>query len=120
MTEYTPWNRRAVFVTAWLGVIAAVGAFGTASAQAVERVTFEEAIRRATTSHPTVQRAAADILRAQAVLDQVRSRALPTLDATLTTNIIHPVTKFEDTAITPRTQTLTAAGLAVPLYVPVA
>ena len=58
-----------------------------AHAQEPEQVTFEEAIRRAVTNHPTVQQAAADILRAQAVLTQTRARSLPALDATLNTNV---------------------------------
>ena len=64
------------------------------SAQDLERITFEEAVRRAVTSHPTVRQAAADVLRAQAVLQQVRARSRPTVDASFSTNIIEPVTSF--------------------------
>ena len=35
------------------------------AAQTIERVTFEDAVRRAVTNHPTVRQAAADILRAR-------------------------------------------------------
>ena len=84
-------------------------------AQVIEGVTFEEAVRRAISSHPTVQRSAADILRAQAVLQQVRSRSLPSISASVTTNVIDPVTSFGGSAITPRAQTFTSAGVSVPL-----
>ncbi|OFW03644.1 MAG: hypothetical protein A3I61_01685 [Acidobacteria bacterium RIFCSPLOWO2_02_FULL_68_18] len=90
-----------------------------AAAQAIERVTFEEAVRRAIVNHPTVERAAADIIRADAVVQQVRARALPTIDASLATNVIDPVTRFGGSAIFPRTQTVTTAGVALPLLVPV-
>jgi outer membrane protein TolC len=87
--------------------------------QALEQVTFEEAVRRAITSHPTVQRAAADILRAQAVAQQVRAESLPSIGAAVSTNVIDPVTRFSGSAISPRTQAVTTADVVVPLVVPV-
>ena len=87
--------------------------------QTTEQVTFEEAVRRAITNHPTVQRAAADILRAQAVVQQVRAQSMPSINAAVTTNVIDPVTRFSGSAIQPRTQAVTTADLAVPLVVPV-
>jgi outer membrane protein TolC len=89
------------------------------SAQDLERVTFEDAVRRAVTSHPTVRQAAADVLRAQAVLQQVRARSRPTVDASFSTNVIEPVTSFGGQSIVPRTQTLTTASLTVPVFTPV-
>ena len=65
-----------------------------AAAQALAQVTFEEAVRRATTSHPTVRQAAAGVLRAQAVFQQARARTRPALDASFSTNVIEPVTSF--------------------------
>ena len=90
-----------------------------AGAQVQETLTFEAAIERAVRNHPTVQRAAAGILRAEAILQQVRARSLPTVDATLSTNVINPVTEFSGTSINPRTQTVTSAGLSVPVLTPV-
>ena len=89
------------------------------SAQDLERVTFDDAIRRAVTSHPTVRQAAADVLRAQAVLLQVRARSRPAADASFSTNVIEPVTSFGGQNIVPRTQTLTTASLTVPVFTPV-
>ena len=89
------------------------------AAQTIEQVTFDEAVRRAVASHPTLQQAAAGILRAEAVLQQVRSRSLPSVDATFTTNVIDPVTRFSGASINPRTQTVTSAAVSVPLLSPV-
>src|SRR5215216_7837686 len=89
------------------------------AAQAIEAVTFEEAVRRALTSHPTVQQAASGVVRAEAILKQARARSLPSVDAAFTTNVIDPVTSFNGTSIVPRTQTLTTAGVSVPLLTPV-
>ena len=91
-----------------------------ASAQTIEAITFDEAIQRATTRNPNIQQAAAGILRAEALLRQVRARALPWLDATFATNIIDPVTQFGGSSINPRTQTQTSATFSAPLVTPVA
>jgi outer membrane protein TolC len=88
-------------------------------AQELERVTFDDAVRRAVSNHPTVQQAAAGILRAQAVYEQVRSISRPALDASLTGILIGPVTSFNGENIIPRAQTSTAAALAVPIITPV-
>jgi outer membrane protein TolC len=90
-----------------------------AAAQVVETVTFEEAVQRAVKTHPTVQQAAAGILRAEAILQQVRARSLPSVDATISTNVIDPVAQFSGASINPRTQTVTSAGVSVPLLMPV-
>src|SRR5687767_6613960 len=90
-----------------------------AAAQQIERVTFDEAVRRAVTSHPTVQQAAAGVRRAESIALQVRARSRPSVDASFSTNVIDPVTRFEGTSITPRNQTLTTGGLTVPLLAPV-
>src|SRR6185436_5717433 len=88
-------------------------------AQTIERITFEEAVRRATANNPTVQEAVAGILRAEALLQQVRSRSLPALDASVALNVVEPVTRFDGTSIFPVAQTATRAILAVPLLTPV-
>ena len=89
------------------------------SAQEPERVTFEEAVKRAVANHPTVRQAAADVLRAQAVLRQVRARSGPAVDASFSTNVIEPVTSFGGQSIVPRSQTLTTAAVTVPVFTPV-
>lgn len=100
-----------------IGVLATVTA-GALSAQTVERLSFDEAVRRAIASNPTVQQAAADILQAEAVALQVRSQSLPTIAAAVATNVIDPITRFSGSAISPRTQAVTTADMFVPLVVP--
>jgi len=106
---------------AWCTVLllAVAGGQVRLNAQTIERVTFEEAVRRAVTSHPTVQQAAAGILRAESILQQVRARSLPSVEASFGTSVIDPVTSFAGNSINPRTQTVTTAGLTVPLLTPV-
>jgi outer membrane protein TolC len=85
----------------------------------LERVTFEDAVRRAVSSHPTVRQAAAGVLRAESIFQQVRAQSRPSLDATVSTNVIEPVTRFNGESVVPRTQTLSTVGLTVPLFAPV-
>jgi outer membrane protein TolC len=85
----------------------------------MERITFEEAIRRAVERNPSVARAAAGILRSQALLAQNRARVLPNADLSLTTTTIEPVPGFSGQSIVPRTQTNIGPALNVPLFVPV-
>jgi outer membrane protein TolC len=99
---------------------AAIGSAGPASGQTIERVTFDEAIRRATASNPTIQQASAGILRAEALLLQVRARARASLDASLGVDVIDPVPNFDGTNINPRGQASSSAALRVPLVTPVA
>jgi outer membrane protein len=106
--------------TTCAAVVMLLAASTPAAAQPpMERLTFDEAIRRAITSHPTVERAAADILRAQAILQQVGSASLPTAAASATSTTIGPVPEFAGETIVPRTQVNANVALAVPLFAPV-
>ena len=87
--------------------------------QTIEAISFDEAIRRAVTNNPSMQQAAAGILRAESLLQQTRAVALPSVNASLATSIIGPVPAFAGQNIVPRSQLNTAAGLAVPLVMPV-
>ncbi len=106
-------------MTKWLTLTALVAALfaasARASAQTPEAVSFEEAIRRATANNPGIHQAAAGILRAEALLQQVRARLRPSVDATFATNVIDPVVRFSGASINPRTQTVSGAVVAVPL-----
>ena len=90
-----------------------------ASAQPIERITFQEAIERATRNNPTVAQAAAGIMRADAILQQARSSSLPALSLSTTTNITNPV-KFGGLTVIPAVQTQTTPTLGVPILTPVA
>ena len=100
----------AVLLAAWPAV---------AAAQAVEQVTFDEAVRRAIANNPTIQQAAAGILRSEAIVRQVAARSRPFADATFNVNVVDPVTEFSGESINPRTQTTTSAGVSVPVLTPV-
>jgi outer membrane protein TolC len=108
---------RRAFVMLLLGLIAWPA---LAAAQTIERITFDEAIRRATTNNPTIQQAAAGILRAEALLQQVTSRTRPSLDASVGLDVIDPVTSFDGTNITPRAQSATSATFRAPIWTPLA
>jgi outer membrane protein TolC len=90
-----------------------------ADAQTLEAITFDEAIRRAVTRNPTMQQAAADILRAEALLLQTRALSLPSVNSTIATSVIGPVPEFSGQSIVPRTQLNAALAFAVPTFEPV-
>jgi outer membrane protein len=94
-------------------------AASSAQAQGLERLTFQQAIDRAVTNNPTVAQATAGIMRAEAILRQVRSSSLPSLAASMATNIANPV-KFGGQSVVPAVQTQTTANLGVPILTPVA
>lgn len=88
----------------------------SAAAQApLERVTFEEAVTRATDRHPSVGQAAQAILRAQALLDQARSVFRPLVHGVIGTTLLDEARGFDDTVFVPRTQTAFNATLSYPL-----
>ena len=95
------------------------GVCASARAQAIDAITFEEAIRRAVTNNPSMQQAAAGILRAESLLQQTRALSLPSVNANLTTNMIGPVPEFGGQTIVPRSQLNTSLALAVPVLQPV-
>ena len=90
-----------------------------AQAQTIERITFQEAIDRATRNNPTVAQATAGIMRAEALLQQVRASSLPALSLSMTTNVTNPV-KFGGLSVIPAAQTQTTPTFGVPVLTPVA
>ena len=110
--------RHILRTTTAISAILLAGA-GAVSGQPVEAITFEEAIRRAVTNNPSMQQAAAGILRAESLLQQTRALALPSVNANLTTNVIGPVPEFGGQTIVPRSQLNSSLSLAVPVLQPV-
>jgi outer membrane protein TolC len=82
-----------------LGVLPAA-----AQTDAPERITFREAVRRATERNPTVGEAAQAILRAEALLDQAKSVFRPTLFGDVSTTILDAARGFGGNITQPRTQ----------------
>jgi outer membrane protein TolC len=85
---------------------------------ATERVTFDEAVRRALENSPTVGQATQAIARAQALLDQASAVFRPTLDGVAGTTVIDEARGFSGNITQPRTQTLLGATLAYPVLAP--
>jgi outer membrane protein len=90
-----------------------------AQAQGLERLTFAQAIERAVANNPTIAQATTGIVRAEAILQQVRSSSLPALGLALTTTVTNPV-KFDDVSIVPTVQTQTIPTFGVPILTPLA
>lgn len=101
------------------GVLFVVILSSTALAQTLERLTFAQAIERAIANNPTVAQATAGIMRAEAILQQVRSSSLPSLSATTAIDITNPVS-FSGQNIVPAVQTQTTPTFGVPILTPVA
>jgi outer membrane protein len=80
-----------------------------------ERVTFDEAVRRAVERNPNVAEAAQSILQAEALLQQALGVYKPTLSGAVTTTVLDAERGFDDFVTQPRTQTLFGASLAYPI-----
>jgi outer membrane protein TolC len=83
------------------------------------RMTFKDAIARAIERHPSGQQAAAEILRADALLGQVRAAALPQVAASVTNTTLNDARSFGTTVTTPQNQMLAVVTASAPLYAPV-
>jgi multidrug efflux system outer membrane protein len=108
--------RRVLFLL--LGVALA----GTAAAQtqpvpapAIERVTFDEAVRRALEKNPGIGQAAQAILRAEALLDQARAVFRPEVNGVVATTVIDEARGFAGNITQPRRQTALGATISYPV-----
>jgi outer membrane protein len=90
-----------------------------AMALATEKVTFQDAIDRALKRNPTLAEAAADILRADALLRQARSALFPQASGSLTGTVSTPVVEFNGVETSPRGQLTAGANVSQLLYAPV-
>jgi outer membrane protein TolC len=84
----------------------------------IERVTFDEAIRRAIERNPTIAIAAAGILRAEGLLSDARANTLLQVNGNITTTTINRGVEFEGTVVSPRNQITAALDVRMPLYAP--
>lgn len=91
----------------------------TQPAPPAERVSFEEAVRRATTANVSVAIAAANILRADAILRQARAATLPAVELNATNATLDSSRGFEDTQLSPRNTFSASIPLSMPLFAPV-
>jgi outer membrane protein TolC len=84
-----------------------------------ERVTFDEAIRRAIENNPSSAIAAAGILRADALLTEARSATRLQLNGNVTTITLNRGVEFDGATVTPRNQLNGSLDVRYPLYAPV-
>ena len=101
-----------------LAVAAGAAPAGAQTPAPLEQVSFDEAIRRATTANPSVASAAASILRADALVRQARAAALPGVEVRGTTTTLDSGRGFDDTELTPRNTVLASIPVSMPLYAP--
>ena len=81
----------------------------------VERLTFDEAIRRAIEKNPNVAEASQAILRAENLLRQAKTVRQPTVNATVTTTMLDTARGFDDFVTQPRAQTFVGAVVSYPV-----
>jgi outer membrane protein TolC len=94
-----PWPALVVVVA-----LAQAAAAAAQSEPALERVTFQDAVKRATDRNPTVGEAAQAILRAQALLDRAKSVFYPSAYGDVSTTILDAARGFNGNITQPRTQ----------------
>jgi outer membrane protein TolC len=83
-----------------------------------ERVTFDDAVRRALDRNPSVVIAAADILRAEGLLKQARAVILPGVEVTGMNTTIDDSRGIAGQTFTPQNVFNAAVSLSMPLFAP--
>jgi outer membrane protein len=94
----------------------------SASAQppaVIEPVSFEEAIRRATTANPSVEIAATNILRADALIQQARAATLPAISVEGSNLTLDGARKVDGDIVSPQNTFAASIPVSMPLYAPV-
>jgi outer membrane protein TolC len=81
----------------------------------VERITFKQAVDRALAQNPTVQEAAAEVLRAEALVLQARSRTLPNLAVNGQYTRLDSARTFGPQVFTPAGVTTANGTVSVPI-----
>jgi outer membrane protein TolC len=84
----------------------------------VERVTFDEAIRRAVEKNPSAAIAAAGILRAEGLLLDARSASRLQINGNVRTTTLNTGVEFQGTTVTPQHSVTASADIRMPLYAP--
>ncbi len=85
------------------------------SVNQVEAIGFEQAINRALEKNPTVGIAAANILRAQGLMEQTRSFGRPSVSGTVSNTTLDKAVAFDASVVVPRNQSTFSASVSVPL-----
>jgi outer membrane protein TolC len=101
-----------------LALVAVLIVGGVGFAQSLpepERVTFEEAIRRALEKNPGIAEAAQAILRAENLLQQAQTVYRPSLNGSVTTTLLDAERGFDQFVTQPRMQSLLGASVSYPV-----
>jgi outer membrane protein len=93
----------------------ALAAPAAAQEPVVEALTFEQAVARAVERNPSIGEATAAIAAAQGRLDQARSISWPTVDGTVSTNVLDEARGFNGQVTVPRRQTALGATIEYPV-----
>jgi outer membrane protein len=80
-----------------------------------ERVTFDEAIRRAVEKNPTVVAAATGILRAEGLIRQARAATRPQIVGNVTTTTLNTGVEFQGSVVTPQNQVTASVTADMPI-----
>lgn len=106
-----------VFRPGMLLTLALVPAIAAAQAQsrAPVRMEFDAVIKQALEKNPTVARAATNISRAEALLQQARAVTLPLITTTITNATLDSALGFDGGTIQPRNQTTVGFTASVPV-----
>jgi len=100
----------------WLAVAAIlIGSVAAAAQPAPDRVTFDDAVRRALENNPDIAEAAQAILRAETLLQQARSVYRPTVNGNVTTTMLDSERGFNEFVTQPQTQTLLGGSVSYPV-----
>ena len=81
----------------------------------METVTFDEAIARALEKNPTIAIASTNILRSEAILQQVRASVMPRLGASITNTTLDSGRSFGDDTVQPQNQTVFGLSATAPI-----
>jgi len=85
----------------------------------MERVSFPDAVKRAVDKNPSSAIAAANILRADALLAEARAGTRLQINGNLTTTTLNRGVEFQDTTVVPRNSVTANLDLRMPLVAPV-
>jgi len=101
-----------------LALLATVGPASAQPTSTIEPVSFDEAVRRAATANPSVAIAAANILRAEAILQQARAAIRPAISAEGSNVTLDGSRKVDGDVVTPQNTFSASIPISMPLYAP--
>jgi outer membrane protein TolC len=113
---FAPSRLRAFVIVSAVVASSSIGV--SAQTPTIEPVSFEEAVRRATTANPSVAIATANILRAEALLQQARAAVRPSIDVEGTNVTLDGARKANGEVVTPQNSFSASIPVSMPLYAP--